>query len=202
MNSARLAGVMGSASYREKWKIVGSRTGVALARRESGADCAARRNMLTPVPNIFNTKPGLVSRVLFIVLACFTFCVGCRTPGKMSLESTIARLYKAEKANDWRTMWSLAHPLLKEGCPYEEFLAISNARKDDLRSWRIVRIDEIRDSDLILRLRGTRAVKVPMDVTIYYKDTEETTKVEDQTDYWVLQHNGNWRWYYRGWPSD
>jgi len=137
---------------------------------------------------------------LLSVIVCLVV-PGCAFLRSISLESTINSLYRAEQTYDWRTVWSLTHPMLKDGSTYEESVKIWQEREDDLVSWRILSIEEIRDISLIHRLGGTRAVKVAMDVDIYWKDTKETSKAYDQTDSWI-QQDGRWLLFYRGWPTD
>ena len=145
---------------------------------------------------------------LLSVIACLVFATGCASLRPLSLESTINSYYRAEQIHDWKTVWSLTHPIfkemwLKDGATYKEFVKISEEgqSESDLVSWRILSIEEIRDLDPRLGVGITRAVKVAMDVTIYWKDTKKTSKAWDQTDYW-MQQDGRWLWYYRGWPTD
>jgi hypothetical protein len=166
-------------------------------------ECALRLNVLIHIVVTTDIARKRLLRMFCSMMACLMAVSGCVSSRPMALEETIDMFYRAEKSRDWKTVWSFAHPMLKqEAGPYYEFSKVADAREDNPISWRILRIEEIRDPHLIRNLRGTRAVKVPMDVTVYYRDSNETSKAEDQTDYWVQQHNGRWLWYYRGGPSD
>jgi len=137
------------------------------------------------------------------VIACLVLASGCVSSQPITLEAAIDKFYRAEKAHDWKTVWAFAHPVLKQKAgPYHEFAKDADERDDEPVSWRIISIEEITEPNLICELKGLRAVKVPMDVAVYYRDSKETVKAEDQTDYWVQLQNGRWLWYYRGGASD
>jgi hypothetical protein len=134
-------------------------------------------------------------------IICFVLVAGCATSKHVPLETSIDALYRAEQTHDWKSMWALAHARLKQDCSYKEFSKDFQEQEVDIISWTILGIEEIRDPYANLGVEAVKAVKVPMDVTIHYRDSKEAQKAEDQTDYWI-QQNGRWIWYYRGWPTD
>jgi hypothetical protein len=148
-----------------------------------------------------------VSHCLTVVMLCMIICVGCQTSREMSLESSVDTLYKAEQTHDWKTWWSFLYPESKKKMTYEEFVEQwSNVRNPhSIISWKILKIEPMEissvDAETARKMGITAVVKVPMDITIQYKDKKETQKVNDATDYWT-QMGSRWYWYWRGFPTD
>ena len=128
---------------------------------------------------------------------------GCATSRSASLATTIETFYRAEQARDWETMWSLCASTFKQYATKKEFIEECQKGAESFRiiSWKIVRITDMKGPLSDFGPKTTRAVEVPMDVTIYDKSTGKTEKSTDQTDYWI-QEDGKWLWHWRGFPAD
>lgn len=204
MNGTCLAKTIGITPHLVAWRAR-TAASVATLAHAHGEETryALRHDAPIHVVAITAIKLKWSPRPFCAVIACLVLASGCVSSRPMALEEAIDMFYRAEKAHDWKTVWAFAHPVLKrEAGPYHEFAKVADEREDEPVSWRIINMEEIAEPNLIRELRGSRAVKVPMDVTVYYRDSRETAKAEDQTDYWVQLQNGRWLWYYRGGPSD
>ena len=114
---------------------------------------------------------------------------------KAYLAERINKLYEAEAANDWRTIYKIMSPDVRKS----EEITLKNVEewieRRDFKtiSWEILKIKIYEQGDAYY-------ADVPMDVVIE-NPRGELEKVTDQTDYWIYI-DGEWYWGWRGWPYD
>jgi hypothetical protein len=130
---------------------------------------------------------------VFIILGS-----GCDILRPSSLETAINSFYRAEQTNDWEKVWSFCASTFKQHETKEKFIAENQKGREQFRivSWKVLRIEDVKAPLSELGPKITRAVKVPMDVTLYDKVTKTTKKEDALTDYWI-QENGKWLWHWR-----
>ncbi|MCP3928382.1 MAG: hypothetical protein GY705_04705 [Bacteroidetes bacterium] len=123
-------------------------------------------------------------------------------PRNDQLYDRVQLLYVAEQSKDWSEWSSLLIPAYRpRNKDQKDSFANSFFKTRDFRliSWRIDSIRQVDSPTDIAKASQAISVAVRMDVTIEKNGVEEN--VADQTDYWVFL-DGEWCWFWRGWPND
>lgn len=133
-----------------------------------------------------------------IAMILIVLSSGCDILKPSSLETAIDSFYRAEQTNDWDEVWSLCALTFKQHETKEKFVAENEKGREQFRivSWKVLRVEDMKTPLSDFGPKVTRAVKVPMDVTLYDEATKTTKKETDLTDYWI-QENGRWLWHWR-----
>jgi hypothetical protein len=116
------------------------------------------------------------------------------------LYERVQLLYATEQTENWDEWSSMIIPMYNKGKEEHDDQFSDNffkSRDFKLVSWEIISTKNVEVPQYIAD--ASRAVAMAMDVTIARNGVEE--KVADQTDYWALI-NGEWYWFWRGWPND
>jgi hypothetical protein len=122
---------------------------------------------------------------------------GCKVPDAGRLKSRVQTLYQAESSHDWNTFYQILAPQVKADTTYKQFLEERDMWPAYNKvEWSIMTIESFIDPNA----KNYRSAKVSMDATYILVDGRREHS-KDQTDYWIYIE-GEWYWFYRGFPAD